>query len=142
MATAESCTGGLVAKLATDLVGSSSWFSRGIVSYSNQSKQELLGVGSDVLEQFGAVSQQTVEAMVNGLLVSNEVSIGVSISGIAGPDGGSVDKPVGKVWISWKLLNNAPQSRCFQFTGDRTEVRLNAALEAVNGIIELLDTDQ
>jgi len=142
MATAESCTGGLLAKVATDQAGSSGWFSRGIVTYSNLSKHELLGVDLSVLENYGAVSQQTVDAMVNGLVKSDEVSIGVSISGIAGPDGGSADKPVGTVWVAWKLLDGDVISRCFLFAGDRETVRLQAAIEAANGLISLLNTDQ
>ena len=142
MATAESCTGGLLAKVATDQAGSSVWFSRGIVTYSNVAKHELLGVDLTVFDKYGAVSQQTVEAMVDGLLKSDEVSIGVSISGIAGPDGGNEEKPVGTVWIAWKLLDSDVTSQCFLFKGDREQVRLQAALEATNGLISSLKTDQ
>lgn len=142
MATAESCTGGLLAKAATDQAGSSAWFSRGIVSYSNFSKHELLGVSLSTIETYGAVSRQTVEAMVDGLLKSEEVSVGVSISGLAGPGGGSLEKPVGTVWIAWKMLDNDVISRCFMFSGDRETIRYQAALEAINGLILLLQTDQ
>lgn len=142
MATAESCTGGLLAKVATDQAGSSAWFSRGIVTYSNTSKHELLGVKTSTLDEFGAVSRETVNEMVTGLLGSDEVSIGVSISGIAGPDGGSKEKPVGTVWIAWKLLTGEIVSHCFFFDGDRQQVRLQATLEAINGLISLLQADQ
>ena len=142
LATAESCTGGLLSKLVTDLSGSSSWFSRGLVTYSNLSKQEILGVNLETLEKYGAVSQQTVEAMVDGLFASDEVSIGVSISGIAGPDGGTTEKPIGTVWIAWRLQSGAATSQCFLFAGNRDQVRQQAALEAIKGLISLLKADQ
>jgi len=142
MATAESCTGGLIAKTATDLMGSSQWFSRGIVTYSNTSKQELLGVTAATLQQFGAVSEQIVLEMVEGLLTSDEVDIGVAVSGIAGPGGGSKEKPVGTVWISWKYRNNTAFARCFHFDGNRHEIRLQACSAAISGLIGCIENDQ
>jgi len=142
MATAESCTGGLIAKTATDLGGSSEWFSRGIVTYSNAAKQELLAVSGKTLEQFGAVSEQTVIEMVDGLLTSDDVDIGVAVSGIAGPGGGTKEKPVGTVWIGWKFKQNTAFARCFQFDGDRQEIRLQACAAAISGLIDCIENDQ
>ncbi|MDH5423884.1 MAG: nicotinamide-nucleotide amidohydrolase family protein [Gammaproteobacteria bacterium] len=142
MATAESCTGGWVAKAATDLAGSSSWFDRGLVTYSNQSKMDILGVSAATLEAYGAVSQQTVVEMVAGLLRSNSVSIGVAISGIAGPDGGTIEKPLGTVWLAWQSKSSEVFSKCYLFEGNREDIRLQAALKAVTGMIDLLESDQ
>lgn len=142
LATAESCTGGWVAKAATDLAGSSAWFDRGLVTYSNEAKQELLGVSPATIAQFGAVSLNTVEEMVNGLLNIESVSVGVAISGIAGPDGGSVEKPVGTVWIAWKVTDNEATHQSYLFSGNREQVRLKAAIEAVKGLIQQLSFDQ
>lgn len=142
VATAESCTGGLVAKSATDLEGSSEWFSRALVTYTNTSKHELLSVNESTLKRFGAVSEQTVIEMVNGLLAFDEISLGVSISGIAGPGGGSDEKPVGTVFIAWKLLDKPVLAKRFLFNGDRSEIRQQAAIEAVNGLIDCLRSDQ
>ena len=142
LATSESCTGGWVAKAATDLPGSSLWFDRGIVTYSNAAKTELLGVKEETLKIHGAVSKQTVEEMVGGLLSAKPVSIGVAISGVAGPDGGSNEKPVGTVWIAWQIQSNPAQSQCYLFSGDREQVRLQASIEAVVGLIRVLKNDQ
>ncbi|MDH5518805.1 MAG: nicotinamide-nucleotide amidohydrolase family protein [Gammaproteobacteria bacterium] len=141
MACAESCTGGWLAKAATDLAGSSGWFDRGLVSYSNQAKQDLLGVSESTLAHYGAVSEETVTEMVNGLLLIEAVSIGVAISGIAGPAGGTAEKPLGTVWIAWKMRNRPSISQCFLFSGGRTEVRLQATIAAVSGLIDLLKTE-
>jgi len=142
VATAESCTGGLIAKTATDLAGSSRWFSRGIVTYSNTAKEELLGVSNNILMQYGAVSEQTVLAMVDGLFTSDEVNIGVAVSGIAGPDGGTKEKPVGTVWISWKYQQNPAVARCFCFAGNRENIRLQACSAAISGLIDCIENDQ
>ncbi len=142
LATSESCTGGWVAKAATDLPGSSLWFDRGLVTYSNAAKTELLGVKEDTLNSHGAVSQQTVEEMVAGLLTAKPVSIGVAISGIAGPDGGSEEKPVGTVWIAWQIENKPAESQCYLFAGNRQQVRLQASIQAVVGLICLLKNAQ
>ena len=142
LATAESCTGGWIAKVATDIEGSSAWFDRGLVTYSNQSKQDQLGVKEATLEQYGAVSHQTVEEMVNGLTRYSGVTIGVAVSGIAGPGGGTDEKPVGTVWISWKIKGNPSLSQHYLFSGNREQIRLQAAIMAVNGLISLLEADQ
>ncbi len=139
LAAAESCTGGWLAKCITDMDGSSQWFDSSIVSYSNQAKQDFLGVSQSSLEQHGAVSQPVVKAMVLGLLDRSTASIGVSISGIAGPGGGSEDKPVGTVWIAWAKPGQLIESMRFQFSGDRKQVRLQAIDEALSGIQRILN---
>jgi nicotinamide-nucleotide amidase len=137
LATAESCTGGLIAKRCTDLAGSSAWFERGLVSYSNRAKQELLGVPASVLENYGAVSRETVLAMAGGLLGRAPVQRAIAVSGIAGPGGGSAGKPVGLVWIAWASATGA-EAREFHFPGDREAVREQAAEAALAGLLERL----
>ncbi len=139
---AESCTGGWLAKSITDLEGSSQWFDCSIVTYSNQAKENLLGVKADTLNQFGAVSQAVVEEMVTGLLERSNANIGVSASGIAGPGGGSVEKPVGSVWIAWGSKLNQSEARLFQFKGDRNQVRIQAVIEALKGVQRILDASK
>lgn len=138
MATAESCTGGLIAKRLTDLPGSSRWFERGIVSYSNAAKQELLGVPEATIAAHGAVSAATVLAMAEGLLARAPVQWTVSVSGIAGPDGGTPDKPVGTVWIGWAGAGLAPAASRFVFAGDREAVREQTVIAALQGLLDLL----
>ena len=138
LATAESCTGGLIAKLATDLAGSSRWFERGIVSYSNAAKQELLGVPEATIAKHGAVSAATVLAMAEGLLARAPVAWTVSVSGIAGPDGGTADKPVGTVWIGWAGQGISPAASRYQFAGDREAVRVATAAAALRGLLALI----
>ena len=136
LVTAESCTGGWVAKCCTDLAGSSAWFDRGFVTYSNEAKQQQLGVGKITLEKNGAVSQAVVEEMASGALMHSLADISVAITGIAGPGGGSEQKPVGTVWIGWGHRDEAVKSHCFQFDGDRETIRRQAVFEALNGIIK------
>ena len=138
LATAESCTGGWVSKIITDIDGSSRWFECALVTYSNQSKRDLLGVSLTTLEQFGAVSQPVVKEMVLGLLDRCNANLGVSISGIAGSGGGTADKPVGTVWIAWAKPGVVIESMRFQFKGDRAAVRMQAVAEALNGVQRLL----
>jgi nicotinamide-nucleotide amidase len=138
MATAESCTGGFIAKLLTDLPGSSVWFERGLVTYSNDAKTELLGVPANVLDHAGAVSAATVLAMAEGLLSRAPVQWTLAVSGIAGPDGGSADKPVGTVWIAWAGRGVAASASRFQFPGDRDAVRRATAAAALQGLADLL----
>lgn len=138
LATAESCTGGWVSKIITDIDGSSRWFECALVTYSNQSKRDLLGVSQTSLDQFGAVSLPVVKEMVLGLLDRCNASLGVSISGIAGPGGGTTDKPVGTVWIAWAKPGVVIESMRFQFKGDRAAVRRQAVEEALNGVQRLL----
>jgi len=136
MATAESCTGGWVAKCCTDIAGSSAWFNCGFVTYSNQSKQQLLGVSATSLQQFGAVSEETVIEMAEGALVHSGADISVAITGIAGPDGGSKHKPVGTIWFAWAIKNNHIKTKCQHFQGDRESIRRQAVEFALKGIIE------
>jgi nicotinamide-nucleotide amidase len=136
LATAESCTGGWVAKVCTDLSGSSAWFERGYVTYSNQSKQDMLGVPVQTLKDFGAVSEQTVQAMVNGVLNHSRAQWALAISGIAGPEGGSPDKPVGTVWMAWGGPGDWRLSRAYHFEGDRHHVRLQAVQAALEVLLQ------
>jgi len=138
IAAAESCTGGWIAKSITDNNGSSQWFDCSIVTYSNRAKQNLLGVQKNTLDNYGAVSQPVVKEMVLGLLDRCDANIGVSISGIAGPEGGTQDKPVGTVWIAWAKPGIFIEAVKFKFSGDREQVRLQAVFEALSGFQRLL----
>lgn len=137
LVTAESCTGGWVAKLMTDIAGSSAWFDRGFVTYTNQSKQELLQVSSDALEQYGAVSEQVVKEMTAGALANSQGTLALAISGIAGPSGGSEAKPVGTVCFSWQRLGESSIEETQRFAGDRQTVRAQAVQYALEKIINL-----
>lgn len=138
LATAESCTGGWVAQAVTAVPGSSGWFDCGFVSYSNTAKQKMLGVERDVLEQHGAVSEPVVAQMAEGALRNSEANIAVAISGIAGPDGGTEDRPVGTVWMAWAIEGH-PTVTCLSFfNGDRDEVRQQAVEQALDGILAYL----
>lgn len=139
LATAESCTGGLIAKVLTDLSGSSAWFERGIVSYSNDAKAELLGVPEATLAEFGAVSGPTVIAMADGLRARAPVAWTLSVSGVTGPTNNSTDKPVGTVFMAWAGAGIATSSSRFQFEGDRDAVRRRTVEAALQGLIDLLD---
>ena len=133
--TAESCTGGMVAAAITDIAGSSAWFNAGVVSYSNQIKEQMLSVPAETLEQYGAVSLEVTQAMLAGVLVVSKADIGVAISGIAGPDGGSPDKPVGTVCFSWGAPNTI-KSEVKKFAGNRAEVREKAVAFALERLIQ------
>ena len=135
MATAESCTGGWIAKSLTDLPGSSAWFDHGIVTYSNAAKKSLLGVPEALLQAHGAVSQAVVVAMVEGVMARSDVDIAVSVSGIAGPGGGSVEKPVGLVWFAWAGKNFVSAAASCVFVGDREQVRAQAVAYALAGVV-------
>ena len=139
MASAESCTGGWIAQTLTALAGSSEWFDTGFVTYSNEAKQRLLAVPSScfAVDGPGAVSEQTVLAMTRGAIDNSRANVAVAVSGIAGPDGGSEDQPVGTVWIAWQWQDKA-LARCFQFVGDREAVRFAAVTAGLQGLIELL----
>ena len=138
LVTAESCTGGWVAEAVTAVPGSSSWFDRGFITYTNQAKQEMLGVTAATLAAFGAVSEQTVREMVAGALSHSRAQVAVAISGIAGPGGGMPEKPVGTVWLAWMLANGVVSSDRRQFVGDRSEVRRQAVGAALRGVLERL----
>lgn len=131
LALAESCTGGLIAKLATDVAGSSGWFERGLVTYSNRAKQELLSVPESVLIEHGAVSEACVRAMAEGLLRSSPADWGIAVTGIAGPAGGSMEKPVGTVWIGWLQRGGPTVVERFLFKGDREQIREQTAQAAL-----------
>lgn len=139
LTTAESCTGGGVAQAITEIAGSSAWFERGFVTYSNLSKQQMLGVSEATLMQYGAVSEPVVREMVAGALANSAAQVALAISGIAGPDGGTPDKPVGTVWFAWGLKNASVHAQRHQIAGNRAEVRAHAVLIALQGIIDLLN---
>ena len=134
LATAESCTGGWIAKVLTDIAGSSDWFDCGLATYSYEAKQGLLGVSPLTLEHFGAVSRETVLEMVSGALVHSGASIAVAVTGIAGPTGGTPDKPVGTVWIAWKRRGGYPSAEVFHFDGNREAVRRQTVAAALQGL--------
>jgi nicotinamide-nucleotide amidase len=138
LVTAESCTGGWVAQIVTSVSGSSEWFERGFVTYSNASKQELLGVESATLERHGAVSEETAKEMALGALERSRGTVAVSITGVAGPGGGSAEKPVGTVCFAW-ASNGAARSETRHFAGDRESVRRQSVIHALEGVLKLLD---
>ncbi|MCU7892228.1 MAG: nicotinamide-nucleotide amidase [Candidatus Thiodiazotropha sp. (ex Ustalcina ferruginea)] len=135
---AESCTGGWLAKTLTDLPGSSEWFDRGFVTYSNQAKQAMLGVTSDTLQQYGAVSKEIVSEMAQGALRESGADVAAAISGIAGPGGGSVEKPVGTVCFAWQIREEALITSEEWFDGDRQQVRWQAVVHALKQLVQLL----
>jgi nicotinamide-nucleotide amidase len=135
LATAESCTGGWIAKCCTDLAGSSAWFERGFVTYSDISKQEMLGVSPEVIDSQGAVSREVAELMAQGARRRTGVNASLSVTGIAGPDGGSQAKPVGTVWFGWSLPGKAPDSELMCFKGDREAIRRQTVRYALAGLL-------
>ncbi|MDT8385347.1 MAG: nicotinamide-nucleotide amidohydrolase family protein [Gammaproteobacteria bacterium] len=139
LATAESCTGGGIAAALTDIAGSSQWFERGFVTYSNEAKQEMLGVSAATLSRHGAVSEATVREMVMGALAQSRAEMAVAVSGIAGPSGGTADKPVGLVCLAWLVAGTEPVVRTAHFSGDRAAVRAQTVRSALHGVLELLD---
>jgi nicotinamide-nucleotide amidase len=143
LATAESCTGGLIAAACTDLPGSSNWFERGFVTYSNAAKSELLGVSAEDLACHGAVSEPVARAMVRGAVAHSAAQVAVAVTGIAGPGGGSADKPVGTVWIAWALPGATGsgllvEAACHHFPGDRAAVRQATVHAALHGLVQRL----
>lgn len=137
MATAESCTGGLIAAACTELAGSSVWFDRGFVTYSNEAKTDLLGVNAALIAAHGAVSEPVARAMAEGALLRAGVDVAVAVTGIAGPSGGSEDKPVGTVWVAWARRGGITQSRRQVFAGDRAQVRQATCEAALRDLLEL-----
>jgi nicotinamide-nucleotide amidase len=138
LATAESCTGGWISKALTDLPGSSDWFGFGLVTYSDEAKQRLLGVQPATLERHGAVSEQVVEEMARGVLQQSDADLGLAVSGVAGPGGGSEDKPVGTVWFAWSWREAGGiqvQTGLQKFPGDRESVRRQAVMFALQGVL-------
>ena len=138
MATAESCTGGWIAKCCTDRAGSSAWFERGFVTYSNAAKEELLGVDAKTLEQRGAVSREVALQMAAGARHRAGVDVAVAVTGVAGPDGGTLDKPVGTVWFGWSCEGAAASAEIACFRGGRDAVRRQTVAQALQGLIDRL----
>lgn len=136
IATAESCTGGWVAQVITHTAGSSAWFERGFVTYSNAAKRELLGVREATLAAHGAVSEAVAGEMATGALAHSTAAIALAITGIAGPDGGSPAKPVGTVCFGWCRTGETPQTETRHFAGDREAVRRQAVIHALRGLLE------
>ena len=140
LVTAESCTGGWIAEAVTAVSGSSAWFDRGVVAYSNEAKQELLGVGASVIDTHGAVSEPVVAAMAHGVRANAEDRAALAVSGIAGPGGGSAAKPVGTVCIAVAIAEDPPRTRTVHFNGTRTGIRRQAVSAALSDLIEALDS--
>ncbi len=142
LVTAESCTGGGIASALVSVPGSSSWFESSYVAYSNEAKQRMLGVDPELFMtcQVGAVSSEVVRQMVNGAVAASGADIGLSVSGIAGPSGGTKKKPVGTVWIAWKYGENE-RSDCFLFSGDRNKIRDLSVVAALTGVLDMLELD-
>ena len=134
LATAESCTGGWIAKCCTDRAGSSAWFERGFVTYSNEAKHELLGVDAQVLEFAGAVSEAVAMQMASGAANHSNADVSLAVTGIAGPDGGTDDKPVGTVWFGWSV-DGSVTTECKRFPGSRDDVRRQTVAHAVSELI-------
>jgi nicotinamide-nucleotide amidase len=137
LTTAESCTGGMIAATCTDLPGSSLWFERGFVTYSNAAKTELLGVDATLIAQHGAVSEPVVRAMVLGALAHSHAQVAVAVTGVAGPSGGSPEKPVGTVWLGWATPDQIVTERC-HFEGDRQAVRRSTVKHALGRLANML----
>jgi len=136
LATAESCTGGLVAGAITDVAGSSEWFERGFVTYSNEAKVELLGVDPGTLARHGAVSEAVARAMAAGALARSRADVAVAVTGVAGPAGGTPDKPVGLVWFAWAVRGGSIEAESRQLEGDRAAVRDASVAVALRGLLE------
>lgn len=139
LTTAESCTGGWVSEAVTMVPGSSDWFERGFVTYTYISKREMLGVSSETLGKEGAVSERTAREMATGALARSHAQVAVAVSGVAGPSGGTPDKPVGTVCFAWAAKDGAPTSETRHFAGDRRSVRKQSVEHALNGILRLLE---
>ncbi len=141
LATAESCTGGLIAAACTDLAGSSAWFERGFVTYSNAAKTELLGVPAGLIDAHGAVSEPVARAMAEGAVARSHAQVAVAVTGVAGPTGGSPEKPVGTVWLGWHV-NGHTSTECCHFPGDRAAVRQATVAHALRGLVQRLALSQ
>lgn len=138
LVTAESCTGGLIASKITDIPGSSSWFERGFVTYSNLSKQQMLDVPEQIIQTFGAVSEETAIAMAEGALKRSAGQISLAVTGIAGPGGGTENKPVGTVCFAWATSGIKTRSQCQFISGDRAHIRVISCDEALKGVLSIL----
>jgi nicotinamide-nucleotide amidase len=142
VACAESCTGGWVAKCLTDIAGSSHWFERGYVTYSNRSKEQSLGVSAELIQTFGAVSRGAAEQMAAGTLHASGAELALAVTGIAGPDGGTPDKPVGLVWLALARRGGAPVIEQHHFRGDREAIRRAAVATALRLIVRVATQDR
>jgi nicotinamide-nucleotide amidase len=138
--TAESCTGGWVAQAVTSVAGSSAWFERGFVTYSNAAKMEMLRVNAETLRTQGAVSERTAGEMAAGALSCSRAQVAVAITGIAGPDGGTAEKPVGTVCFAWAVKDGAVRAETRQYQGGRESVRRQSVIAALQGVLELLQS--
>ena len=138
LALAESCTGGWITKCITDVPGSSDWFDRAFITYSNDAKCEMLDIPASLIDHYGAVSEAVVRAMVEGAIRTSSADVAISVSGIAGPGGGSKEKPVGSVWFGWHKTGEDTVARLMKFDGDRDAVRRSAVEHALSGLINLL----
>ena len=138
LATAESCTGGGVAHALTEIAGSSAWFERGFITYSNESKRELLDVQQETLLQHGAVSEAVVREMVTGALRHSHAQVALAVSGIAGPGGGTAEKPIGTVWFAWGIKNQVCVAQLHHLHGDRAEIRAHSVRIGLQGVLDLL----
>ncbi len=132
--TAESCTGGWIAQAITEVPGSSTWFDRGFVTYSNAAKVQMLGVSQETLDNYGAVSAEIATEMAAGALAHSEADMAVAVTGIAGPDGGALEKPVGTVFIAWADKNGKSRVVKMQFSGNRREIRAQTVKSAIEGV--------
>ena len=139
LATAESCTGGMIAAACTDLAGSSQWFDRGFVTYSNEAKTEMLGVPAELIEKHGAVSEEVVRAMAEGAIRHSRAQVSIAVTGIAGPGGGSVEKPVGTVWVGW-CVGKETYSTCLSLSGSRDKIRKKSVAYILKNQICLITT--
>lgn len=139
IATAESCTGGWIAQEITAIAGSSDWFECGFITYSNEAKLQMLGVPKSLFISDGAVSEPVVVAMAKGAVQNSRAQLSVSVSGVAGPGGGTELKPVGTVWIGWYYEGKEAEACCFQFSGNRQSVRRQAVIAALKGLIKQLN---
>jgi nicotinamide-nucleotide amidase len=142
LATAESCTGGWVSEAVTMVPGSSDWFERGFVTYTYISKREMLGVNEATLEKHGAVSEEVVREMAVGALARSHAQVAVAVSGIAGPSGGTTDKPVGTVCFAWGMKDGKPRSETKRYSGDREAVRRQSVEHALKGVLALLRSEK
>ncbi len=140
LVTAESCTGGGLAYYLTSLPGSSAWFDQGFITYSNDSKQQRLGVSAETLEKFGAVSEQTAAEMAAGALNKSSARLSIAITGLAGPDGGSLQKPVGTIWLAWKLRSQETKTKKLSLSGDRQVIREQTIQLAIQELLLYLDS--
>ncbi|WP_431688307.1 CinA family protein [Hahella sp. NBU794] len=138
--TAESCTGGGIAYAITSVAGSSNWFEEGVVTYSNDAKQSRLQVSSEALMRYGAVSEEVVKEMTLGALQLAQAQLAIAVSGIAGPGGGTAEKPVGLVWVAWRF-RDLVVARSFHFSGDREQVRVQSVAEGLRGAIAMLESN-